>query len=90
MNDRLHSNYQYPATRNVALCLVLLRDVRAGELIAATRHLDVEKESLTEIADHFEDYRTDILRFLRRRVDNPEQSEDLMQQVFLRMMERSN
>ena len=43
-----------------------------------------------EIAEYFGVYGKDILSFLRRRVSSLELAEDLMQQVFLRLMDRSD
>lgn len=42
------------------------------------------------MADHFETYRGEILGFLRGRVSNLEQAEDLLQQTFLRVLQRAN
>jgi RNA polymerase sigma-70 factor (ECF subfamily) len=42
------------------------------------------------LADHFETYRGEILGFLRSRVANVEQAEDLLQQTFLRVLQRAN
>lgn len=42
------------------------------------------------LADHFETYRGEILGFLNSRVSNLEQAEDLLQQTFLRVLQRAN
>ncbi len=90
MSFRLYSIDQTPAARDLALVFVLLRDFRADELVAAAQHLAVDKESLDELAEHFEAYQQYILGFLRSRVSGPEQAEDLLQQVFLRLMQRAD
>lgn len=46
--------------------------------------------SKTPLADLFGRYQSDVLAFLRNRVATPEQAEDLLQQVFLRMLERAD
>lgn len=43
-----------------------------------------------QVAEHFETYRQDILSFLRSRVATPEQADDLLQQTFLRVLQRTN
>ncbi len=90
MEDRLYNIHQTPAAREMALVFVLLRDLGTDDMVAAARCLDVDNDSLAEVAAHFADYRRDILGFLRSRVRNPEQAEDLLQQVFLRLMQRSD
>lgn len=43
-----------------------------------------------ELARHFETYRQDVLSFLRGRVSDPTLAEDLLQQTFLRLLQRAN
>lgn len=50
----------------------------------------MDKDSLDKVTEHFEAYRQDVLGFLRSRVSGPEHAEDLLQQVFLRLMQRSD
>lgn len=90
MSDRLYNIDQTPAAREMALFFVLLRDLGTDEMVPAAQQRAVDKNSLDEVAEHFEDYRRDILGFLRSRVRGPEQAEDLLQQVFLRLMQRSD
>ncbi len=65
-------------------------DLPACDLIPAKRQQPVDNEKPDEIAEHFEAYGQEILGFLRRRVSSPEQAEDLLQQVFLRVMGRAD
>ncbi len=81
---------QTPADLEMVVVLVLLRDLGTDEMVALRQHLAVDKDSLDEVAKHFESYRQEILGFLRGRVRVPEQAEDLLQQVFLRLMQRSD
>ena len=90
MPDRLYKTDRPSAAREPALFLVLLRGLGPGEMDAAAREVDLDQESLNEIAGHFEAHRSDILGFLRSRLRIPEQAEDLLQQVFLRVMERAD
>ncbi len=43
-----------------------------------------------ELARHFETYRQDVLGFLNGRVSDPNLAEDLLQQTFLRLLQRAN
>ena len=90
MSKRLYNVDYIPAAREKALVFVLLGDLGTGEMAATTRIVDVDKNSLDEVGEQFETYRRDILTFLRRRVRSPEQAEDLLQQVFLKVMQRSD
>lgn len=90
MSHRLYQFDRTPAAREKALVLVLLRGVGPDDIVATTRNVDVDKDSLDEVGEHFETYRREILTFLRRRVRSPEQAEDLSQQVFLRVMQLSD
>ncbi len=65
-------------------------DLQACDLIPANRQQPVDNEKTDEIARYFEAYGQEILGFLRRRVSSPEQADDLLQQVFLRLMGRSD
>ncbi len=67
---------------------MLLRDLRSDEMVTPAKDVDVDRDSLDEVGEHFDTYRRDILTFLRRRVRSPEQAEDLLQQVFLKVMQR--
>lgn len=44
----------------------------------------------SHLARHFETYRQEILSFLRSRVANPDLADDLLQQTFLRLLQRAN
>jgi RNA polymerase sigma-70 factor (ECF subfamily) len=44
----------------------------------------------TGIALHFEAHRDELLRFLRSRLSSPEQADDLLQQTFLRLLQRAD
>ena len=90
MSHRLCNFDHTPAAREKTLVFVLLRGVGTDDLVAAARTVGVDKESLDELAGQFEAYRKDILAFMRRRVRSPEQAEDLLQQVFLKVMQRSD
>ena len=48
------------------------------------------KNSNPEVAEHFATFRQDILRFLRGRVASPEIADDLLQQTFLRLLQRAD
>ena len=74
----------------MALVFVLLRRLGTDEFFAAAQYLDVDNDSLAEVAEHFRDHHRDILGFLRSRVRMPEQAEDLLQQVFVKVMQRSD
>ncbi len=74
----------------MALVFVLLSELRTDDFVAAARYLDVDNDSLAAVAEHFRDHHRDILGFLRSRVRMPEQAEDLLQQVFLKVMQRSD
>ncbi len=43
-----------------------------------------------DFARHFETHRQDVLNFLRGRVSDPSLAEDLLQQTFLRLLQRAN
>ena len=88
MQDRLHNTDCTPAPGDSALFLVLLRGSGPDETDVAARDADLDQKS--EIAGHFEAHRGDILGFLRSRVRIPEQAEDLLQEVFLRVMQRAD
>ena len=90
MSLRLYKIDQIPAARELALFLVFVRDVGTGDMVSAAQRQYVDKDRLDEIAEHFKSYRQDILGFLRSRVSGPEQAEDLLQQVFLRLMQRAD
>ncbi len=42
------------------------------------------------LSQHFATYRSDVLAYIRSRVDNPHLAEDLLQQTFLRLLQRAN
>ena len=90
MSDRLYNSHRSPAACEKPLAFVLLQGVGIDELVAATQTEGVDKDSRNELAGQFDAYREDILAFLRRRVRSPEQAEDLLQQVFLKVMQRSD
>ncbi len=90
MSKRLYNFDHTPAAREKALVFVLLHELGKDEMVATARNVDVDKDSLDEVGGHFETYRRDILGFLRRRVRSPEQAEDLLQQVFLKLVQRAN
>ena len=43
----------------------------------------------TPLTDYFRAYRADVLFFLRSKLASPEQADDLLQQTFLRLLERN-
>ncbi len=88
MSELLYNLDHTPEAREKALVFVLLCDLGAEEVVATARTVDVDRDSLDEVGEHFDTYRRDILTFLRRRVRSPEQAEDLLQQVFLKVMQR--
>ncbi len=90
MSDRLYSIDRTPAAREVALLILLPRDLGSDDLVATVQKQAVDKDSLNEVARHYEAHRGEILAFLRSRLSAPEQAEDLLQQVFLRLMQRAD
>ncbi len=90
MVDRLYKTDSTPASCDSAPFLVLLSGFGPDETDVAAVDVHLDQESLNEVARHFEAHRSDILGFLRSRLRTPEQAEDLLQQVFLRVMERTD
>lgn len=90
MSLRLYKIDQIPAARDLAFFFLFVRDLGASGVVSAAQPHAVDKENLDEIARHFEAYRQDLVGFLRSRVSGPEQAEDLLQQVFLRLMQRAD
>ena len=87
---RLYTFDQSLACRKRAAILLFLGDIWACESIPANWQQPVDNENPDEIAEYFEAYGQDIRGFLRRRVNSPEQADDLLQQVFLRLMGRAD
>ena len=78
------------AIRELALFLFAMLDRGAGDRVSTGWQQEMDESGLDDIAEHFRVYRKDLLGFLRSRVSGPEQAEDLLQQVFLRVMQRSD
>lgn len=90
MSFRLYTFDQSLACRKRAALFLFLGDPGACELIPANWQQPVDNENSDQIAKYFEVYGQNILGFLRRRVSSPEQADDLLQQVFLRLVGRSD
>ena len=90
MSRYLHASVHAVSSRKRSLILSLRCDPSIVYLVPVNETLTVNKTNKEITARHFAAYREDILRFLRSRVNSHHHAEDLLQQVFLRLVQRAD
>ena len=90
MSSSLYTIDQLSIARRNTLGFLLFCTSGAYDLVPDAPGRFLSKQNRDELARHFEAYRREILGFLRGRVNNAEQAEDLLQQVFLKVLKRSD